>query len=225
MRIKPRRPKRLPKASKKWEPRFVLLRRGLFEGEQRPSWMLLGVYETRISTQNSGRVWRERVRERKGPDAQLSRPRQNMKGELPQNSIMTVDTVKKLHACKVFDDPIEKWANDGSLTSLQIQTIKRVKMALGQVDSKSSVARCYSERAEIPESLDLGIANQECILLDPQQALRDIEEEFEGLSAYYSLFEKICRLEQGIFDDIEQRNRALKIVRFVADVIEMKKLI
>lgn len=225
MRIKPRRPKRLPKASKTWEPRFVLLRRGLFEGERDPSWMLLGVYETRISTQNSGRVWRERVRERKGSDTQLSRPRQNMKGEPLQNSIMAVDTVNKFHACKVFDDPIEEWANDGSLTSLQIQTIKRVKMALDQVDSKSSVARVCSEPEGILESLDLGIANHECILFDQQQALRDIEEEFKGLSAYYSLFEKICRLEHGPLDDIEQRNRALKIVRFVADVIEMKKLI
>lgn len=158
-------------------------------------------------------------------DTVLPTPEQIMKGEAVRDFVTHAETATKAMAHKVTHDPVKRWERDGKLSSVEIQTIERMQDAWQAVYGEVSVTGSYSEplgaqtravRCDTPQERIIAL----------REALCAAEAVFEGpAKVYYLQFERICRFGEAPLDVSGNRDKALNIVCFVANMIAAKNIV
>jgi hypothetical protein len=112
------------------------------------------------------------------------------------------------------------------LTDMQASTIRRMQGLWQAVYGTQKLTGRYGE--PVPASTgDTGLAR----VLEHRSDLHRIEGYFAGVSAWYAIFERVCRFgfsgpqacETGDVSERAARDRALVICQFVADFIAAKE--
>lgn len=155
---------------------------------------------------------------------ELPTPEQIMKGEAVREFVTHADTATKAMAHRVVHDPVEKWIRKGKLNTTQQNTIARMQEAWDVAYGRAKTTGSYSEPSGGQPGNEQGLRAQERVLI-LTEAVRAIEDEFSGVRAWYSEFERICRFGEHPMEASGNRDRALTVVRFIADVIAAKRLI
>ena len=168
---------------------------------------------------------KRKSRKTKAPiNAELPTPEQVIKGEAVREFVTHGESATKAMAHRVVYDPVEKWQRKGYLTHTQIQTIERMQQAWQVAYGSAKLIGGYSEPSG-GNSGGVGCLRTQERVLALRSAVRAIEDHFKGVQAYYSEFERICRFGEHPLETSGNRDRALTIVRFVADIIAAKRMI
>ena len=167
---------------------------------------------------------RKRKSRRNVQPGELPTPEQVMKGDAVREFVTHAESATKAMAHRVAHDSIEKWKRKGYLNSVELQTIERMQDIWQSVYGELSLTGSYGERVA-SNGCEQGLRSQERQLA-LRAALRDVEALFPGpVKTYYSTFERICRFGEHPMDVLGNRDKALTVVKFVANLIAAKKVI
>lgn len=145
-------------------------------------------------------------------------------GSAVREFVTHAETATKAMAHRVAHDPVEKWRRKGKLNHTQVQTIERMQEAWQVAYGSACLTAAYSEPSGCVSGDSEGLRTQERVL-SLRTAVRAVEDEFKGVRAYYSEFERICRFGEHPLDASGNRDRALTVVRFIVDMIAAKRMI
>jgi hypothetical protein len=156
----------------------------------------------------------------------LPTPEQLKTGDYIRDFVTNAETNTKAAAHRCFRDPVLRWERENRITDMQASTIRRMQSLWQAVHGTQKLTGRYGE--PVPASTgDSGQAR----LLEHQDDLRRIEGYFAGVSAWYGVFERVCRFgftgpqacETNEVSERAARDRALVICQFVADIIATKE--
>ncbi len=153
---------------------------------------------------------------------ELPTPEQIMRGEAVRDFVTHAETATKAMAHRVAHDPIEKWKRAGKLTPTETATIERMQDIWQAVHGEVSLTASYSDTGGGGCEQSLRCQEKQLALRD---ALRAVEGEFKGVMPWYNIFERICRFGEHPLEVAGNREKALTVVRLVANFIAAKRLV
>jgi hypothetical protein len=157
---------------------------------------------------------------------ELPTPEQLKTGDYIREFVTNADDNSKSMAHRCVRDPVLRWERDGKITDMQASTIRRMQSLWQAVYGTQKLTGRYGE--PVPASTgDNGLAR----ILEHQDDLRRIEGYFDGVKAWYMVFERVCRFgftgpqacETDSVSERAARDKALTIVQFIADFIAARE--
>jgi len=152
-------------------------------------------------------------------EAVLPTPEQISKG-MTREFVMNSETATKAMTYRSSHDAIRRWDRDGKLTDLQFAKIERMQERWQAVYGTQNLVGAYSE--PVAHGNENGCEAREARQIALRDEIRDVEAIFDGVRQWYSTFERIARFGMAPATATGNRDRALTIVQFVADMIAAK---